>query len=141
MKERVVIIFIAVTLGLLATTIGFFLYESSKPNKEITSSSAITPKKPAPEPKNDISLTITSPKNETVTQNRTIQVKGSTDPENIIIISTNQEDIAISPTSNGSFSASISIDSGENKLIITAIDTHGNSKKITQTVSFSSDEF
>lgn len=141
MKERVVIIFIAVTLGLLATTIGFFLYETSKPNKEISSSTTVKPKKPAPAPTNDILLSISSPKNEIVTSNRTIQVKGTTDPENTVIISTNQEDIAVAPTSNGSFSASISIDSGENKLSITAVNSLGNSKKITQTISFSSDEF
>lgn len=140
MKERVVIIFIAVTLGLLATTIGFFLYESSKPNREINAP-VLKNKKPAPIVRQDITLTLTSPKDESVTANRTIQVKGVTDAQNTIIISTNQEDVAVTPTSQGNFSATVSIDAGENKLFVEAIDPSGNSKKITQTVSFSSDEF
>lgn len=140
MKERVVIIFIAVTLGLLATTIGFFLYESSKPNREINAP-VLKNKKPAPLVRQNITLTLTSPKDESVTANRTIQVKGVTDAQNTIIISTNQEDVAVTPTSQGNFSATVSIDAGENKLLVEAIDPSGNSKKITQTVSFSSDEF
>ncbi len=140
MKERVVIIFIAVTLGLLATTIGFFLYESSKPNKEITAVSQ-TPKKPQPVQKDEITLAITSPKDEAVTANRTVQVKGTTDSKNTVIISTNTDDVVVAPTSQGNFSATVTIDSGENKLIVESIDPSGNTKKIIQTISFSSEDF
>lgn len=140
MKERIVIIFIAVTLGLLATTIGFFLYESSKPNTEIN---ATTQKQAKPQPvvKDEVNLSVSDPKDESVTTNRTVQVKGTTDPQNTVIISTNQEDIAVSPTSQGTFTASVSIDAGENKLIVEAIDSAGNSKKEIRTISFSSGDF
>lgn len=140
MKERVVIIFIAVTLGLIATTIGFFLYESSKPNREI-SAETHTPRKPQAAPHQEINLTVNSPKDEIVTTNRTIQVKGTTDAGNIILISTNQDDIAATPTTHGDFAATVTIDAGENKLIVTAIDPNGETKQITQTVSFSSESF
>lgn len=140
MKERVVIIFIAVTLGLLATTIGFFLYESSKPNKEVTAVSQ-KPKTPEPAAKQEIELTVSSPKDESVTANRTIQVKGTTDSGNTVIISTNQDDVVVTPTSKGDFSATLTIDAGENKLVVQAVDPSGNTKKIIQTISFSSDEF
>ncbi len=138
MKERIVIIFIAVTLGLLVTTIGFFLYETSKPNKDIKPD--ITKKeKTGPLPSEKTKLTILAPKDETVTTNRTIQVKGVTDPQNTLIISTNTEDVVVGPTSEGSFTATITIDAGENKLVVRAIDPSGNTEEVIQTISFSSD--
>jgi hypothetical protein len=138
MKERIVIIFIAVTLGLLVTTIGFFLYETSKPNKDIKPD--ITKKeKIEPQPNEKTKLTILSPKDEAVSANRTIQVKGITDSQNTVIISSNTEDVVVSPTSEGTFTATITIDAGENKLIVRAIDASGETEEVIQTISFSSD--
>ena len=139
MKERVVIIFIAVTLGLLATTVGFFLYESAKPSKPV--SEKLTQKATHPAPNDGITLTISSPQNESLTSNRTIQVKGKTYPQNTIIISTNQEDTVVSPTSEGDFTASLSIDTGVNKLIIEAVAPNGESKKEVRVISFSTGDF
>lgn len=137
MKERIVIIFIAVTLGLLVTTIGFFLYESSKPSKPVDNK---VPTKNATRPalNDEITLTVTSPQNESLTSNRTIQVKGKTDPQNVIIISTNEEDTVVSPTESGDFTASLSIDTGVNKLIVEAVAPNGNNKKDVRVISFSS---
>lgn len=140
MKERIVIIFIAVTLGLLTTTIGFFLYESSKPAKNITP----TPSPGKSEPKisqDKITLTISEPNDEIVVANRTVRVRGKTDPQNTVIISTNEEDEVVKPTSLGDFTASVSIDAGVNKLIIQAITPEGEKREIIQTISFSSEEF
>lgn len=139
MKERIVIIFIAVTLGLLATTIGFFLYEGAKPSKVITDKA---PSQAAVRPaKNDgITLKITAPQNESLTSNRTVQVKGVTDPENTIVISTNESDTVVSPTSQGDFTASLSIDAGVNKLIVEAIAPSGENKKEIRTISFSTED-
>lgn len=140
MKERIVIIFIAVTLGLLATTLGFFLYEASKPAKQIA---------PTPTPQNKIlkninekiTLTLSEPNDEKVVENRTIRVRGKTDPGNIIIVSSNQEDVVAKPTSLGDFTVSLSIDAGVNKLIIQAITPEGEKREVVQTISFSSEEF
>lgn len=139
MKERIVIIFIAVTLGLLATTIGFFLYESSKPTKPATDTQKETSAKQIS--REEITLTLSLPKDESITSNRTVQVRGKTDPQNTIIVSTNQEDTVVSPTTEGDFSVSISIDAGVNKLIVEAIAPNGDSKKETRTVSFTSEQF
>lgn len=139
MKERIVIIFIAVTLGLLVTTVGFFLYESSKPSKPVSEGSAQTATKP--HPSDEITLTVTAPQNESLTANRTIQVKGKTDPQNTVIVSTNQEDTVVTPTSEGDFTASLTIDAGVNKLTVEAIAPNGNSKKDVRIVSFSTGDF
>jgi hypothetical protein len=140
MKERIVIIFIAVTLGLVATTVGFFVYESSKPAKNATSTPPLGNNESNPN-QNTITLNISEPTDESITNNRNVRVRGKTDPENTIIISTNQEDVAIAPTNQGDFTASVSIDTGVNKIIIQAITPDGNKKEISQTISFSSEEF
>ncbi len=139
MKERIVIIFIAVTLGLLATTIGFFFYESSKPLKEVTTKPTLSSMQPFP--KDKITLNITEPKDEAITANRSVRVKGKTDPGNSVIISTNQEDLVVSPTPQGDFTATITIDAGVNKLVVEAISPDGDNKKVIQTISFTSEQF
>lgn len=139
MKERIVIIFIAVTLGLVLTTFGFFLYESTKPTKEITPTPL--PATINQQPNETVNLTVDEPTDELVTEKRTITVKGKTDPENTIIISTNQEDTVAEPTSSGAFTTTISIDTGINQVIIKAITPDGEERDIIRTVSFSPEDF
>lgn len=138
MKERIVIIFIAVTLGLLATTIGFFVYENAKPNKKVE----VSNKKPEEPVSNQkvITLTISTPADESVTNKRSVDVKGKTDPQNTVIISTNQEDVVAQPTDLGEFTATVAIDTGVNKLVVESINPNGESTKIERTISFSADE-
>ncbi len=140
MKERIVIIFIAVTLGLLATTVAFFLYESAKPAKI-----ASTPQPTSPPEKQQVAdsflLVVTEPKDESITDKRSLLVKGKTNPENTIIVSSNSDDITINPTADGEFSATVTIAAGVNKLITTAINPEGESKTDTKIVSFSAEEF
>lgn len=138
MKERIVIIFIAVTLGLIITTFAFFLYERSKPATEQKSTSKTV--QPTSQP-NSILLQITEPAPETVSEKRSITVKGTTDPENVVIISTNQEDTVATPTSQGAFSATISIDAGINKLITRSISPNGESVVDERVISFSPEDF
>lgn len=139
MKERIVIIFIAVTIGLILTTFGFFLYESTKPAKKESPKPTTTQK--TTKTQDEILLSINEPVDEFVTTKRTIAIKGKTNPSNTLIISTNQEDTVAIPTSSGSFSTTISIDTGINKIIIKAITENGDEKTVTKTVSFSPDDF
>lgn len=142
MKERIVIIFIAVTLGLLATTVAFFLYESAKPTTKMAEEKGpITKVVKTETPTDTITLNVTDPKDQSLTTKRTITVKGTTNPENTLLISTNQEDVAAVPTKNGDFSVSITIDAGVNEITVTAVAPDGTSKKDIRVVSFSSDEF
>ncbi len=141
MKERIVIIFIAVTLGLLATTVAFFLYESAKPAK-IAENPKPTPSSTRTAQNADsFLLVINEPKDESITNKRSLQVKGKTNPDNIVIISSNSEDITVRPTEDGEFNATITIAAGVNKLITTAINTDGDAKTDTKIVSFSAEEF
>lgn len=141
MKERAIIVFIAVLAGLILTTLGFLLYESTKRkmpesvNKEkiITNTPS---KKPAP-----FFVTIQGPQNESLSDKRSIVVKGKTNPENTLIISTNQEDVAATPAPSGSFSVTISIDTGANNIIVRAINPKGEETMDSVLVTFSPEEF
>lgn len=140
MKERLVIVFIAVALGLLVTTLGFFLYQQTKtpPKNSSHKDTSITI---SPTPEDNTFLSIDEPVNESISDKRTISVKGKTNPQNTLVISTNQEDIVVSPTSQGSFSATITIDAGANKIITRAIDPNGNEKIDTRVITYSQEDF
>lgn len=143
MKERIVIVFIAVVVGLLITTLGFFLYESSRDiaGQELKKPvSQKTNGMPAPK-KEELLLTVNEPADEGVVDRRTITVKGSTKSDNVIVISTNQEDIVATPASDGKFSASIMIDAGTNKLITRAISPSGQSTIDERTITYSTEKF
>lgn len=141
MKERIIIVFIAVLIGLLITTLGFFLYESSK-NVPEEKPKTIT-KKPVKteEGEEKINLAISEPKNESIVDRRTIQVKGKTDAQNLLVVSSNQEDVVATPTTDGKFSVSLTIDAGTNIIITRAINTHGEGKIDERTVTYSTEEF
>lgn len=138
MKERVVIVLIAIALGIFVTTLVFFIYQQTKivPKTNTSANSKIKQT-----PKEKYFLSIEEPKDESLTEKRTIEVKGKTNPENTILISTNQEDVVAMPASDGKFSATITIDAGANNLIVRSVTPEGEEKTDTRTVTFSTEEF
>lgn len=140
MRERVIIAFIAVVLGLLITSAGFFLYESTRivPQEKKEEQKVKAPK---PAPESLLFLTIDEPKDEALVTKRTIQVKGKTNKDSTIVISSNQEDVVVTPAENGQFSATLTIDAGTNKLITQAISPKGEEKIDERIVTFSTEEF
>lgn len=147
MKERLVIVFIAVILGLLITTAGFFIYQSTKALPSLPqqpknpSVQAEKTENPTPTPPNGLFLTIDTPADESLADKRTISIKGKTNPDNLIIISSNSQDIEAKPTNNGSFSTTLIIDAGVNKIISRAIDPQGEQVTDERTVTYSSEDF
>lgn len=139
MKERIVIVFIAVALGLFVTTIGFLLYQQTKVLPKGTGINPGVIKQQ--EEKSNLYLSIEKPENETLTDTRTVVITGKTNPENTITASTNQEDIVTTPSKDGSFSISIAIDTGVNKLITRAISPTGEVKIDTRVITFSQEDF
>ncbi len=140
MRERIVIVFIAIAIGLIVTTLVFFLYQQTKevPQK---SSSIISANIPTPTPEGSLYLAIDEPKDEAISDKRLIQVKGRTNRENWIIVSTNQEDAVVKPTPDGKFSVSITIDAGANKLVTRSIAPSGEAVENIRVVTFSTEEF
>lgn len=140
MRERLIIVFVAVAIGLIVTTLIFFLYQQTKtipnqPNKNAGSQSSTSPTE---SPKY---LTIDQPQDETLSDRRLLQIKGKTHAEDIVVVSTNQEDKVIRPTSDGKFAVSITIDAGANIIVVRSIAPDGSEKTESRTVTFSTEEF
>ena len=138
MRERIVIVFIAIAIGLLVTTLIFFLYQQTKtiPQKTITTRS-----QPTKSPSVSVYLAVEAPGDEQISDRRSIQVKGKTDPENVIIVSTNIEDEVVKPTSDGRFSVTITIDAGANVIVTRAINPAGEETVDRRVITFSAEEF
>ncbi len=142
MKERILIIFIAIAIGLVITTLIYFLYQQTKtipqkaPGK--TDLAAIGAPSPTISPGY---LIISSPTNDSLTDKRLVTVKGSTHPEDTLIISSNQEDQVAKPTPDGKFTVSITIDAGANVIVVRSVAPDGSEHKDSRIVTYSTDQF
>lgn len=148
MKEKIFITFIALILGLFITTIIFYIYESTKTKPEIKEKivSSITPKTQTPTPTptakiEKLFLAINEPQNETVVTKATIEIKGKTNPENSVIVSSNLEDATVNPNSSGDFSVAIALENGINMITIRALSPKGEETSETRIVTLSQEEF
>lgn len=142
MKERLVIIIVAIIAGLFITSAGFFIYQSTKKGNDtpLDKQSSSTNKNSQKE-NNSLYVRVSEPIDESLTAKRTLVLKGTTNPGNLIIVSTNLEDIEAKPTSEGTFSVSIDIDAGANEVITRAIAPNGDSAKDIKTITYSTEEF
>ena len=85
-------------------------------------------------------LSITNPENESVTDQKTIELKGKAPANASIIITTENGHIASVATDTGDFSEEIILDNGVNILQITAI-SDGKEESIIHTISYSTESF
>ena len=140
-KEKALLSFIAVLVGILVGGSAFYFYENSKAiplPKELKTISAVSP---SPTSKPSIFLTISKPSDEEVVQKKIITISGRTTNIATIIILTGSTEEIISPTSNGDFSTTINIENGQNIIEITAIGPNREMVKAIRTVTFSTEEF
>ena len=140
MRERIIIVFIAVAIGLVVTTLLFFLYQQTKVTPPRLQN-IVQDIEPTSSAQNGINLTIDSPQNNSLSEKRSVQIKGKTDAENTVIVSSNQEDIVSKPASDGKFSVTITIDAGSNKIITRSIAPSGEETTDTRVVTFSTEDF
>ncbi len=141
MRERIIIVFIALAIGLLVTTLIFFLYQQTKSIPQTPEKTTQNTKTPAPTTQNRVMLSVDSPADQALVDRRSIQIKGKTDPENTIIVSTNQEDQIAKPTADGAFSVTVTIDAGSNRIVTRAITPEGEKAEDERIVTFSTEEF
>lgn len=143
MKEKIIIIFIALGLGLIITTGIFYLYQTTKTipkNQNDTSGKSQKVESPTPS-KSSLFLSVEEPSDEAIVDRRTIQVKGKTNPDNLIIVSSNSDDIVASPASDGGFSVTINIEAQTNKIKTKVISPTGESLSDEKTVTFFTEDF
>jgi len=140
MKERLIIIVLAVISGLIITTAAFFVYQNffsgTKTAQDRDQDSS--QKRQVTE---NLLLEVSEPADGSLTDKRTISVKGTTNPENIVIVSSNQEDDSGKPSTDGKFSITIGIDAGANFLIVRSISPDGRETKKEIVVTYTTEEF
>lgn len=144
-KERIVLSFIAVLLGLLVAGVAFYFYQSTKaiPPSTIDKISIKPTKTPvrAATKTPGYFLTLDEPKDELVVSKKIIKVSGKTAKGTIIVISTNSNDEVIEPTATGNFSTTMNIEDGQNQIMVTAIYPNGEEENLVRTISFSEENF
>ena len=142
--EKVILSIIGVFFGLLVAGSAFYFYQSvmNHPKQSDKKVAGInTAKTPTPSPTPSFFLNIDNPKDESVVDNKTVSISGKTIPSATIIISTASDDQVLSPSSQGDFNTTETIDTGENQLIFTAIAPNGEEVKKTVTITYSTESF
>src|SRR5437879_5978788 len=107
--EKFLILAFATIIGITIAGFAFYFYQSQKtiPKSQIHT---IAIQSPTPTPKSGLFLTVDLPKDEDVTDSKTITVKGKTIPQGTLVITTDVDQQVVVPAGNGDFSASIDID-------------------------------
>lgn len=138
--EKVILSFIAVLIGLLVAGIAFYFYQSSK-TISTSQIKSISMTSPSPTPKPSIFLTLDTPIDEQVFDQKTIIVSGKTNPTATVEVLTTLSEQIVTPTSTGAFSTTVTIEDGENMVDIIAIAPNGDEVKLSKTVTFSTESF
>lgn len=141
--EKFVLSIIGIFFGLLVAGSAFYFYQRITNHSPSTKKviSVNTEKGPTPSPTPSFFVNIDNPKDESVTDNKTVTVSGKTIPTATIIVSTGISDQVITPSSEGDFSTTATIDTDENQIIVTAIAPSGEEVKKTVTVTYSTQDF
>lgn len=138
--EKVILSFIAILFGLLVAGGGFYLYQVTK-SIPTPKGPSITKSSPTPTPDKNNFLVVNEPKEETVTDKKTITINGQTSPSAVITISTEIGDQVVTPSKTGTFSVTQTIDDGVNIVLVTAIFSNGEEQRISRTVTYETEEF
>jgi len=147
-KEIILTVILGTLLG-FGLTGGYFAIKRSSPNSagNITPTisiikSGITPStiNSTPTPTLDSSnnqITINSPENESIVSNSKVTIKGSSNPQSTIIITTVNKSYIIHSDDAGNFNTEIEVDSGANQIQIDAIDTNDNQSTTKLVITYS----
>jgi hypothetical protein len=139
-KEKIILSFIAVAVGLIIAGAAYYFYQSSKTLPYSKQKTEMV-KKPTPAISSGLFLSIREPADEAVYKQKIVTVAGKTLKDAIIVILTETDQQVIKPTSVGDFSTTVNIEDGQNIVQITAIAKTGEQKTVARTITFSTEEF
>ena len=138
--EKIILSFVAVIFGLVVAGIGFYLFQATKTIAP-SNSKVISFTSPTPTPLPSIFLTVDRPRDEEVVTSKILVVSGKTSSNAVVIVMTDSFEDVITPSQNGDFSTTASINDGQNIVEITAIAPNGESATLKKTVTYSQEEF
>lgn len=141
--EKLILSFFAILVGLIAAGVAFYFYQMTKvlPPQQTNVGSLQVTKGPTPTPGSGDFLTVDSPKNESVSDQKTISITGKTAASATVIISSEDDDQVIKPAANGNFSVTETIPDGTSLLQIKAVFADGTEKTVLQTITYSTASF
>jgi len=141
--EKIILSFVAVSVGLIAAGIAFYLYQMTKtiPPSKTQTLSVKSQISISPTPNAQNFLTVENPKDESVSATKTITISGKTAPRTTIIVNTENSDQVVNAAENGDFTLTMSIGNGTNVIQITAVFSDGEEKKVIRTVTYSTESF
>ena len=137
--EKIILAIAGVAAGLFVAGIAFYIYQTTKTISP-SSIKTITLQKPTPSA-GSVPLAIDNPVDEAVLSSRVVQISGKTDPKATIVVTTDDADTVVNPSANGAFSLTITLPTGENRVILTAIMPDGTESQRVLTVNITSEDF
>lgn len=141
-KEKTILSFIAVLIGLLVAGIAFYFYQTTKTISDTKTNTVSI--KPSPIPtinESAMYLNIDTPQDEAVVDKKILTISGKTIKDATIVVLTNSSDDVINTASNGNFSTTVNLEDGENQISITAISPTGEEETVIKTVTYSTESF
>lgn len=136
-KERMILAFIAIAAGLIVASSTFYFYQQ-KSNKTSTGEQ---PASTIPPSNGKVILEIESPENESITDEKTIELKGKSLPQSLLVLSTSNDNFVFTADKNGSFIKKIALSEDENFITVTAYPENGTSETKELIVTYTTEEF
>lgn len=137
-KEVLIAIIIGFGLGLVIT---FGIWTANKALRESVPEVAPTPEvTPIPSPTPSFFLILTSPEDNSISAEETIEVSGSTVPGAIVVILYQEGEKILEADEEGEFSTEITLAGGANEIRVSAYDQEGNEAEKLLTVVYSTAE-
>lgn len=122
--SKLAIVFGAILLIIVVSVLSFFLIGSQ--NKEPQPSPVANMASPKP-----LTLTLDSPKDEELSVNDEILVKGKTLPNTTVVMFNEADEATVDSDANGNFETTIKLADGINSLTVTAFAEDGQEKSLT----------
>lgn len=139
-KEVLIAIIIGFALGLVIT---FGVWTANKALKQAApkqEANEQVEETPTPTPKPALSLFISSPEDNSLTNKEEIKIEGKTNPQSIIVILGPEEEQIIEADESGNFATKTTLVGGSNEIEVLSYDGTGNEASQTLTVVYSTAE-
>lgn len=136
-KERIILAIVAIVAGLIVASSTFFFYQKKETFKDL-------PKKTESEVTSSNGksvLEIESPQHESITDKKSIEIKGKTQVGALLVLTTNTEDFVFTASEDGSFSKKVNLIDEENLLTVTAYPENGTSITRDIAITYTTEEF
>lgn len=137
--EKIILAIVGVVAGLFVAGIAFYIYQTTRTISP-TTIKTITLASPTPSAA-PVPLVVQSPTDGQVSTSKIVTVSGKTDPTATIVVTTDTTDTVVSPSAAGDFSLSLTLTSGENRILVTAILPNGQETQQTITVGVQGNDF